>query len=298
MPENLFTNQVVASERILYTASSFAKSSLLYLQEIGTLQAMKSHTSSRDNLNSYLVLMVQSGAGKLEYDGLSYQLQKGDCVFLDCNHPYSHTTSSENLWKLSWIHFNGEQLPSIYDKYVNRGGKTVIHPLEIKPFNYIHSSLFTVASTDDYIRDMKINSMLSQLLVYLMAESWDPKRQMAKKKKRDLLPIKMYLDEHAKEKILLNEISEQFYINKYYLIKSFKEQYGVSICNYLLNVRITKAKKMLRFTDKKVEIIGYECGLGALTYFSRTFKKVEGISPSQYRDKWNGQDDNTNIVKA
>lgn len=44
------TNSIVTSNRILYTPSSFARSSLLTLQEIGTLEALKPHTSSRDSL--------------------------------------------------------------------------------------------------------------------------------------------------------------------------------------------------------------------------------------------------------
>lgn len=43
---------------------------------------------------------------------------------------------------------------------------------------------------------------------------------------------------------------------------------------------------MLRFTDKKLEDIGYRCGLGAPHYFSRIFRQVEGITPSEFREKW------------
>ena len=40
------------------------------------------------------------------------------------------------------------------------------------------------------------------------------------------------------------------------------------------------------YTDKKLEDIGYRCGLGAPHYFSRIFKQVEGITPSEFREKW------------
>ena len=66
------TNSIVTSNRILYTPSSFARSSLLTLQEIGTLEALKPHTSSRDNLQSYLFFYVESGSGKLVYHGKEY----------------------------------------------------------------------------------------------------------------------------------------------------------------------------------------------------------------------------------
>lgn len=105
-------------------------------------------------------------------------------------------------------------------------------------------------------------------------------------KKQNLDPIRDYLDTHYTEKVSLDALADQFFISKFYLTRVFKEQYGVSINTYVLNLRITKAKQMLRFTDKKLEDIGYQCGLGAPHYFSRIFKQVEGITPSEFREKW------------
>lgn len=285
----LFTSNTVTSNRILYTPSSFAKSSLMYLQEIGTLTARLPHVSSRFNLHSYLFFVVRSGGGELVYDGVKYVLAAGSCVFIDCGIPYSHTTFPDDLWQLSWVHFHGEMVAAIYNKYVSRGGKPVFTPADVNGFIDVYEELFSVAGSSDYIRDMRINSLLNQLLVLLMAESWHPVSYVDGKQKRNMRSVKMYLDEHFLDKIVLDELAAQFYINKFYLIKSFKQQYGVSINHYLRELRITKAKKMLRFTDNKVESIGMECGLGALTYFSRTFKKVEGISPSEYRLQWNAK---------
>jgi len=60
MLQSLFTNSPdVSSNRIIYTPSLFARSSLLYLQETGTLSAMAVHKSSRKNLLSYLFLLFQ-----------------------------------------------------------------------------------------------------------------------------------------------------------------------------------------------------------------------------------------------
>ena len=60
----------------------------------------------------------------------------------------------------------------------------------------------------------------------------------------------------------------------------------VTLVTYLQQVRITHAKRMLRFTDKSIEEIGLECGIGELNYFSRVFKKLECASPSEYRRMW------------
>jgi len=90
------------------------------LQEIGSLTAQKPHTSRRNNLASYLFFMVISGSGTLEYDGISYDLTVGDCVFIDCKKPYFHR-SSEDLWTLKWVHFYGPNMAGIYEKYTERG---------------------------------------------------------------------------------------------------------------------------------------------------------------------------------
>ena len=287
--EELFSDNelsIVASNRILYTASSFARSSLLHLQEIGELEAKRSHTSSRSGLSSYLFFTVVAGSGTLIHSDKSYKLEEGDCVFIDCILPYSHTTDEHNLWTLRWCHFYGPTVSSIYDKYKERGGRPVFHLDDTEDVESVWSSLMSTASSDDYMRDMKINQHLSSLLTLIMSESWHPEDQVTAKKKQSTHEIKKFIDEHYYEKITLDSLSSQFYINKYYLSKTFKEQFGQSLSSYILSVRITKAKQLLRFSDKSVEMIGYECGLGAPHYFSQTFKSVEGVPPSKYREQW------------
>ena len=151
----------------------------------------------------------------------------------------------------------------------------------------VHNDLMSTAKSDDYMRDMLINQHLCALLTLIMSESWHPEDQEGMPKKRSmLLPIKEYLDSNYPHKISLDDLAERYFINKYYLSKSFKEQYGVSVNNYLLSVRITKAKQLLRFSDKSIEQIGLECGLGQAHYFSSKFKEIEGVPPSIYREQW------------
>ena len=77
-----------------------------------------------------------------------------------------------------------------------------------------------------------------------------------------------------------------FIVNKFYLSKIFKETYGTTVNNYLISKRITRAKQLLRFTDMTVDEIGVGVGMGDANYFSRMFRKVEGISPREYRKQW------------
>ena len=275
----------VYSSRILYTPSSFARTSLLHLQEVGTLQAIHPHTSTRSDLVSFLCFIVLSGTGELKHEGKKYELRSGDCAFIDCRKAYSHSTS-DNLWSLQWCHFYAPYLPAVYEKYKERGGQPVFHPADSKPFAEILANLYDLAASPDYIRDMRINEKLGALLTLLMEQSWHPENMVVSRKRLELEVIKNYLDEHYTEKIVLNDLASKFFINKFYLSKIFKKAHGSTINNYLIEKRITRAKQLLRFTDMTVDEIGAAVGMADANYFSRMFRKVEGISPREYRKRW------------
>ena len=280
---NYFTDTnspTVTSDRVIYTASDFARSSLLSLQETGTLSALKPHTSSRSPLESYL-----SGSGRLTYGGETYELRAGDSVFLDCTLPYAHTTEEE-LWTLVWCHFDGPQMSHIYEKYKVRGGKTVFRSQKTSEYWGILEKMKTVAASDSYVRDMEINALLSQLLVLLMEDSWNPESNAVKGKRVQVVRVREYIDSNYASEITLEGLAAQFFINKTYLSEMFKEQYGIALKDYLVSVRITEAKRLLRFTDKTTEEIATMVGINGAAYFSRMFKRVEGVTPTEYRGMW------------
>lgn len=286
MNTGLFQGNLVTSNRIIYTPSPFAKANLFHLQEVGTLQAKKPHTSKRNNLSSFLFFIVENGAGTMTYCGETYSLRQGNCVFLDCSKPYSHS-SSKDLWTLKWAHFYSPTMREIYHKYEQRGGKSVFFAQTPEKYSLLIDELFVSASSADYVRDMRINEKLAVLLTMLMEESWqDDNSSVSRSGKRNLSDVKYYLDTNYTKKITLDDLAEQFFINKFYLTRLFKEQFGFSINTYLMQLRITEAKKLLRFSDFSIEKISRECGLNDANYFSRMFKKVEGISPGEYRKRW------------
>ena len=286
MDTSLFTGALVESRRILYTPSAFARTNLIHLQETGTLKAKKPHESRRENLSSYLCFIVLDGSGSLFYDGADYALSAGDCVFLDCKKPYRHCCS-DDLWTLKWAHFYGPNMGAVYEKYTQRGGCACFCPNSLTPYDRILSRLYDTAISADYVRDMKIFEQLAALLSQLMEDSWNPGRSPSRSSRKcSLQEIKDYLDLHYTEPLKLDQLSERFFINKFYLTRIFKEQFGVPVNAYLLSLRITHAKQLLRFSSLSVEKIGLECGMKDANYFSRMFKKIEGVSPGEYRRQW------------
>ena len=162
----------------------------------------------------------------------------------------------------------------------------MFHPADIKLFTTLLTDIYDLASSSDYIRDMRINEKLATLLTLLMEQSWHPESVTVSRKRLELATVKEYLDGHYTDKISLDDLEEHFFINKFYLSKIFKETYGTTVNNYLISKRITRAKQLLRFTDLTVDEIGAAVGMADANYFSRMFRKVEGISPREYRKQW------------
>ena len=249
MQSNLFTSSPsVQSSRILYTPSTFARSSLLHLQEVGSLTAIKPHTSKREKLQSYLCFIVEDGEGDLVYEGKKYELKAGDVVFIDCRKAYSHSTGNSsiddrssvgnahttekdnsNLWSLRWCHFYGPSMSAIYAKYCERGGLPVIRGADmargadVSQYAAILTDIYTLASSSDYIRDMRINGKLNDLLTLLMESSWHREAHTNAPKKMEISQVKSFLDEHYKEKLSLESVASHFFIDKHYLARLFKE---------------------------------------------------------------------------
>lgn len=281
-----FAGPLVNSKRTIYTPSNFAKSNLTFLQEVGQLTSLKRHTSGRENLSSYLFFIVTNGKGTVKYGGTEYEVNTGDCVFINCINAYEHT-SSEDLWTLKWVHFYGSNMDAIYEKYRERGGKVVFripNPVEIE--NLIEE-IHNIADSSSYLRDMEIHEKLSSLLLHIMKESWDEEEvESSSEKRNDIRQIREYLDQNFDKEIKLDDLAAKYNISKYYLSHIFKEQYGTSINNYVISLRITRAKHFLRFTDMTTAEVASRLGYDDANYFIRLFKKVENITPGEYRKKW------------
>ena len=115
------------SNRILATPSGYAQKYYLYVQEIGTLTSTEPHVSSRENLSSYLFLTVQQGSGYLTYRGKRHFIQAGDCVYINCRNSYSHESTAEHPWTLSWVHFNGKDADSFYEAFQKQNYDSIFH---------------------------------------------------------------------------------------------------------------------------------------------------------------------------
>jgi YesN/AraC family two-component response regulator len=108
---------------------------------------------------------------------------------------------------------------------------------------------------------------------------------MAKAKVDKIKAAAKFIEAYYEQPIKLGDIAYEASLSVSRLAHLFKEQMQVTPIEYLTNIRIERAKKILLTTDKKCCNIYYEVGYNSQTYFARKFKGVVGLSPSQFRQK-------------
>ncbi len=97
--------------------------------------------------------------------------------------------------------------------------------------------------------------------------------------------IEAFIRENYQKEIKLQEISERFFLSREYISRKFKLVYGETISDYLLKIRIEKAKELLKTTTIKVYEISSKIGYQDDKYFRRVFKKQTGTTPAEYRSR-------------
>ena len=95
--------------------------------------------------------------------------------------------------------------------------------------------------------------------------------------------IKNYIDTHITEKITLEDISKNLYISKSHIERAFKKEYNQTPLAYCANQKIILAASMLVTTDYSLSQIAQRLGFTDVKYMSKTFKKVKGKTPMQYK---------------
>lgn len=100
-----------------------------------------------------------------------------------------------------------------------------------------------------------------------------------------------YIDFHYMEMLSLESLAARFSVNKNYLSARFHKEVGITVTDYINQTRINRATGLLRHTALSVQQIAEQCGFADANYFTRTYKKIQGFTPNEYRKsiQWNGK---------
>lgn len=100
-----------------------------------------------------------------------------------------------------------------------------------------------------------------------------------------LIKAKEFIEKNFNKDITLEETASYVGVSSYYFSKIFKALVGKNYMDYVTDLRIEKAKDMMENTSESIKEICYEVGYNDPNYFSRVFKKIEGVTPSEYKSR-------------
>jgi AraC-like DNA-binding protein len=101
---------------------------------------------------------------------------------------------------------------------------------------------------------------------------------------KKIIAAKLYIDKHFPDNIGLNEIAGKAHVSKFHFIRLFKKYYGRTPNQYLQEIRIENAKKILQ-KGKSINSVCLEIGFTSKTSFINLFKKMTGTTPLAYQKR-------------
>ncbi len=271
------------STRYIRTPSAFARTHFLYAQELGQLQRLYgTHQRKRNALDSYLFVTVCGGTGVLQYQGSEYQLTQGDCFWIDCRHQHAYQSSTTAPWHIKWVHFNGAHAAAYYELF-RAHSPCAFQSVYFSQLEQCIAAMLHACAEGTQPLEALLSCQLTNLATLAITPAQQKAFPNASPKMQE---IRQYLQAHYTEPLTLERLADQFYLSKFYLARQFKATYDRTVVEYLIELRITEAKRLLRYSEHSIAEISTQCGYTSQSYFSRQFLQAEGISANAYRRGW------------
>ena len=99
----------------------------------------------------------------------------------------------------------------------------------------------------------------------------------------EIWKARKFIKEHSGEELSLTRVAQAVNISGNYLSEKFKDVTGVNFVEYVAQIRFEEACDFLENGDRRISEIAFAVGFQSLSQFNRTFKKLSGTSPTQYR---------------
>ncbi|MDC7291452.1 helix-turn-helix domain-containing protein [Blautia schinkii] len=141
----------------------------------------------------------------------------------------------------------------------------------------------------NYIREIQSCRDYQELKEWFLRKTREVCQNMETAKEKEAVTVveraKEYINENFHKDISLDDVSKVVDISPYYFSKLFKQETGKNFIEYLTEVRLRNARKLLRNQQYSIKEICVRSGYSDPNYFSRIFKKYEGVTPSEFRER-------------
>ncbi|QAA34539.1 helix-turn-helix domain-containing protein [Clostridium manihotivorum] len=258
-------------------------------------------------IDNYELIIMNKGTMYIEQDDEKYELKEGELLLLEPYRNHKGYDYSEKGTSFFWLHFYCNDDCTLYNHeeamteismaksnpYFNGLNSSVLIPtisrnLNLDRINVLFRQLMHL-SQSTYYTSHSVNYNLTSLLIEVTEQvllNFDSSVKNAKDE--DILPeILQWIKIHITQNISLQNVSYEFNFSKEYLARYFKKRMGMSMQQYINNLRISKAKQLLCNSSLNIKEIAEELGFIDEKYFLKLFKKYENLTPKQFRNAYN-----------
>lgn len=250
--------------------------------------------------NQIKIIWVLSGSVYLELDEEMKLLEEDDLFIVNNDSVYRIINNSENNIIFS-ITINLNKYIEYYPKLENirfrnnftEEDKTYLdymkkHMGMVAMYLYKHEKGYQLFIGSEII--LTITDLIKQFSIE------EPEQLEDHPNLNQLKSILKYMNENI-ESITLTDLSNNFYLNIYYLSHFIKDNLGISFRDYIQYIRLNKFLNLLLSTDLMINEISDLCGFSSIQYLNKIFKEKYGLTPTEYKDMYFSKDENTEHVK-
>lgn len=231
--------------------------------------------SYKDHLHHELSIgYIEKGESVLNVNGEDYRIKAREAVII---YPYvSHKCQPVDInnWAFTMIYIEDDFCKGNFDN-LYRKNSIGIKKLGDYEFDKIkHLSYVLKSNANRFYKEVELTTILIELF-----NTWDIDIPLGADEKTK--SIKAYIEEHFLETFGLRDMEEKFNINKFALIRNFKNKFNTTPNAYQLQLKVDYGKSLLKNSSDIVDI-ALKSGFYDQAHFTKEFKKAYGVTPLQY----------------
>jgi AraC-like DNA-binding protein len=226
------------------------------------------------------------GSGCFVIEGKKYPIKKGTLIYIKPDIPYAIEADAKAPFDCWTVHFSFTGVGFIDGKWEIWQGPAILSRHHVRDLKNAYSVEEQFQKLVDcwYEKlpgyEFIAKTMLQQLLILIEQNIKRASDNYATSLKVERTI--QYMHENIERKITLAELSDLVQMSQAYLSKTFKEATGYTVIEYFNKLKIDRAKELLIEGSRRIKEVSEELGFVDEFYFSRVFKKVEGVSPSEF----------------
>ncbi len=259
----------------------------LYPSSFGKYISASNHYTKRHNHTDNLVIFCFDGVGQFSTPTCQGTIKKGDVLFLPKGVEHQYKSSINDPWSIYWVHIEGHLFEQFMDFIGVNNSNLILNISNQAAFIDEFEQLLATRNKSYQLSSFILASNIIKKMFALFTVN-SPSKLEQLKQDFNLSKVTSFMEENISQKINLQQIADSLELSKFYFSKKFLQHTGVSPIRYFLELKIKHACKLLDESNISVKDVALQIGYDDPYYFSRLFKKIMGLSPTQYRQSQYG----------